>query len=264
MEDFFHDVDLVKDDIGFIRNSIQKITEINQEQIYSTGTLKNENDLQQVIDMTNQKASHAKNILKKMKEDTDTLIIEEKIKQSEKRIRENLCNTLTRKFIEIMKDYQNSQQKYKTDIKKKVERQVQIVKPDAKPSEIETVLASKEGVEGLYKEVILTGQSEAMLSAYQNVADKYKDVLTLEASVTELHQMFLDFALLTEQQGELLDQIEFQVKSAVDYIDDANTDITKSIKYTKSLRKKQVCCVIIIIIIIIVILAVAGVFKQKN
>ncbi len=34
----------------------------------------------------------------------------------------------------------------------------------------------------------------------------------LEASVAELHQMFLDFALLTEQQGELLDQIEYQVR----------------------------------------------------
>jgi t-SNARE complex subunit (syntaxin) len=36
-------------------------------------------------------------------------------------------------------------------------------------------------------------------------------VLTLEASIAELHQMFLDFALLVEQQGELLDQIEYQV-----------------------------------------------------
>ena len=45
------------------------------------------------------------------------------------------------------------------------------------------------------------------------VADKYQDVLTLEASVAELHQMFLDFALLTEKQGELLDQIEHQVSS---------------------------------------------------
>lgn len=36
-------------------------------------------------------------------------------------------------------------------------------------------------------------------------------MLTLEASIAELHQMFLDFALLVEQQGELLDQIEYQV-----------------------------------------------------
>ena len=65
------------------------------------------------------------------------------------------------------------------------------------------------------------------MNASQQVQDKYQDVLTLEASVAELHQMFLDFALLTEQQGEMLDQIEFQVKSASDFIEDANLDMVQ-------------------------------------
>ena len=67
--------------------------------------------------------------------------------------------------------------------------------------------------------------SASVRNAYKTAADKYQDVLTLEASVAELHQMFLDFAVLTEQQGELLDQIEFQVKSAGDYIDEGNEDM---------------------------------------
>lgn len=36
---------------------------------------------------------------------------------------------------------------------------------------------------------------------YRDVADKYQDVLTLEASIAELHQMFLDFSLLVEVGG---------------------------------------------------------------
>ena len=53
--------------------------------------------------------------------------------------------------------------------------------------------------------------------------------------------MFLDFALLTEQQGELLDQIEFQVKQAGDYVEEANVDVHQAIEYQKSIRKKQWC-----------------------
>ena len=50
--------------------------------------------------------------------------------------------------------------------------------------------------------VLLQGDaSDSITNAYMNAKDKYQDVLTLEASVAELHQMFLDFALLTEQQG---------------------------------------------------------------
>jgi t-SNARE complex subunit (syntaxin) len=51
--------------------------------------------------------------------------------------------------------------------------------------------------------------------------------------------MFLDFALLTEQQGELIDQIEFNVKSAADYVEDANVDVYHAIESSKKIRKKQ-------------------------
>ena len=98
-----------------------------------------------------------------------------------------------------------------------------------------------------------------------NVADKYQDVLALEASVAELHQMFVDFALLTEQQGELLDQIEFQVKAAVDYIDDGNKELVESIELQKSIRKKQFCIFVIFVavlgIIILIIMGVTGHLK---
>ncbi|RYG64821.1 hypothetical protein EON64_13200 [archaeon] len=88
--------------------------------------------------------------------------------------------------------------------------------------------------------------------------DKYQDVLTLEASVAELHQMFLDFALLTEKQGELLDQIEHQVKEAGDYIDSGNQEMVQAIEIQKSIRYKQCCCIMIIIVIIAIIVGVVA------
>jgi t-SNARE complex subunit (syntaxin) len=86
------------------------------------------------------------------------------------------------------------------------------------------------------------------------VADKYQDVLTLEASVNELHQMFLDFALLTEKQGELLDQIEHQVKEASEFVDQGNVEMVEAIELQISIRKKQ-CCILIIVLVILGIIA---------
>lgn len=71
--------------------------------------------------------------------------------------------------------------------------------------------------------------------------------------------MFLDFALLTEQQGELLDQIEFQVKQAGDYVEEANVDVHQSIEYQKSIRKKQCWIILIVVVAIIVVLFAIGV-----
>ena len=169
-------------------------------------------------------------------------------------------NTLTRKFIDEMKAYQAAQQKYKTDIKKKVTRQVQIVKPDATEEEIDEVMRSEGGRDSLYRERILAGGvNDQVKTSYAKVAGKYQDVLALEQSVAELHQMFLDFALLTEQQGELLDQIEFQVKQAGDYIEDANVDVYESIEYQRKIRKKQCWIILIVIIATVVLLFAIGV-----
>lgn len=93
-----------------------------------------------------------------------------------------------------------------------------------------------------------------ILTTYAKVAGKYQDVLTLEQSVAELHQMFLDFALLTEQQGELLDQIEFNVTKATDYVEEANVETHQAIKYQKSIRKKQCWIILVVVIVVAVVL----------
>lgn len=63
-----------------------------------------------------------------------------------------------------MKEYQNAQTKYKTDIKKKVKRQVQIIKPDATAEEIDAVLKSGGGSGEVIRDAILK-VSELPLSA---------------------------------------------------------------------------------------------------
>lgn len=269
MQTFFQDVELVKANINVIRDATKKIADINQEVVLAT-TNEREQDasstLTSIIISTNKKASIAKKLLQALTEDTKRLETQKKAKQSEIRIRENICNTLTRKFVDVMKDYQNVQTKYKDDIKKKVKRQVQIVKPDATTEEIDAVLKSGNGTGQVFKNAILKGEaSETIRNAYMNVADKYQDVLALEASVAELHQMFLDFALLTEQQGELLDQIEHQVKSASDYIDDGNNQLVEAIELQKSIRRKQ-CCIICTVFIIIAIIVgiILAVEATKN
>ena len=68
-----------------------------------------------------------------------------------------MLSTLTRKFIDEMKLYQSAQQKYKTDIQKKMKRQVKVVKPDATDEEVENIMKSEGGRDQLYKQTILAG-----------------------------------------------------------------------------------------------------------
>jgi t-SNARE complex subunit (syntaxin) len=193
-------------------------------------------------------------MLELLKEENSKFKKEKTVKDSDMRIRENLCNTLTRKFIDEMKFYQSAQQKYKTELKDKAVRQIKLVQPEATSDDIESIMKSEGGRTELYQQTVLAGGvNESIKRTYTNVAGKYQDVVTLEQSVAELHQMFLDFALLTMQQGELLDQIEFNVKGAADYVEEANVDVYTAIEHQKSARKKQ-CWIIILVLVLTIIL----------
>ena len=56
-----------------------------------------------------------------------------------------------------MKVYQQAQQQYKTDIKKKVKRQVLVIDPNATDEDVDKVLKSEGGRDALYKKKILAG-----------------------------------------------------------------------------------------------------------
>ena len=266
LNEFFGDIEIVKKAINMIKAATQRIGEIQQQVVLATTNEKEaeeSKDLEPIILATNKSANVAKGILQKLKENTERMKADPKAKATDIRIRENLINTLTRKFIDMMKEYQSTQNKYKTEIKKKVKRQVQIVKPDASPEEIDAVLKSGKGADEVFKQAILQGEAaDSIRNMYMNVQGKYQDVLALEASVAEVHQMFLDLALLTEQQGELLDQIETQVKAASDYIEEGNSELTKAIEIQKSIRQKQ-CCIIVIVLVIIAIVVGAIVGTQQ-
>ena len=112
-------------------------------------------ELETLIGTTNKEAALAKKLLKKLREETVKLKKTNGCKQSEIKIRDNLINTMTRKFVDVMKEYQNAQTKYKTDIKKKVKRQVQIIKPDATAEEIDAVFKSGGGVGEVMRNTVL-------------------------------------------------------------------------------------------------------------
>jgi t-SNARE complex subunit (syntaxin) len=111
-----------------------------------------------LITDTNKRAALAKSLLQRLKEECDSLRSSDRIQQNdlnELRIRENLINTLTRKFVDVMKAYQNAQQVFKVELKKKMKRQVLIVKPEATQEEIEEVIKTGGGTGEIYKTAIL-------------------------------------------------------------------------------------------------------------
>merc|ERR1719271_1508507 len=79
---------------------------------------------------------------------------------SEARIRTNMHGTLTRKFVDLMGEYQEIQTKYKHKYRDRVERQLRIVKPKATQDEIEQAVEGGEASE-IFQQQFLQGPGHA-------------------------------------------------------------------------------------------------------
>jgi len=97
-----------------------------------------------------------------------------------------------------------------------------------------------------------------------SVAEKYNEVQAIEKSVIELNQMFQDMAYITEMQGELLDQIETQVKEATEYVEEGNVQMRKATDLLINTRKWQCIICTILLVILSIIIGVAVAFSKKN
>lgn len=95
----------------------------------------------------------------------------------------------------------------------------------------------------------------------KTVNSKNNQVISLEKSVNELHNVFNDFAILTAEQGEHLDNIEYHVKQSDYFITEGNKNLQHSINYIKNIRKYQFYIIIGFLMVIFIIVGV--VFSQK-
>eukprot|EP00296_Roombia_truncata_P000617 JP436298.1.p1 GENE.JP436298.1~~JP436298.1.p1 ORF type:complete len:291 (+),score=67.66 JP436298.1:109-873(+) len=237
----------------------QALTAISIEQ----GKQSNE-ELENLMDETQANATQIRNSLKAMDKSNSDFCKTNDPQGSEARIRTNMHGTLTRKFVDMMSEYQEVQTKYKAKYKERVERQYKIVNPNASASEIEKVMDGNP--DRVFADVILSASHVAAKNALADIQEKHKDILKLESSISELHQLFLDMSVLVETQGELLDQIEYSVQQSVAYTEKGVKELDKAKEYHASARKKMcaiiVCIIVILCIVLFPMLASAGVFSS--
>ena len=264
MAKFFDDVATIKENIRRIRAATKQVGEVGFRQMVAASPDKEDEearDMQKLTAETKNRINEVKAGLQKLKESTEDLVERGQLEPNEKRIRQNLYNAISKKFVDTFDGYRTAQQKYAQDVKSKVKRQVTIIKPDASDEFIEGVMQEENGVEKLYEEVMLKSAATEITAQYERTVERYNDAKKLEQSVMELSQMFLDFAVLVEEQGELIDNIEQSVVVAMDRIEAGNANLEKSIVYQKSARKWMCFAVILIMIVIIALLGFMGVFS---
>lgn len=190
-------------------------------------------------------------------------VIEQNIEQEEHsnkssadlRIRKTQHATLSRKFVEVMNVYNACQIDYRERCKGRIQRQLEITGKNTTNEELEDMLES--GNPAIFTQGIITETQQAKQSL-ADIEARHQDIMKLEKSIKELHDMFMDMAMLVESQGEMIDRIEYNVEQSVDYIETAKMDTKKAVKYQSKARRKKIMMMICLVILIVVIVGAVG------
>jgi len=169
------------------------------------------------------------------------------------RIRKTQHSGLLRTFIEVMNTYQLSQTTYRDRCKSRIKRQLDITGSQFSEDEVEEMI--EKGNWAVFTQGIImeTEQARQMLA---DVEARHNDILNLEKSLRELHDLFLEMAILVESQGETIDRIETNVTNTQDYVHKAVEQTGQALQLQVKARKKKIWIIIFILIVILVLILI--------
>ncbi|KAG8010806.1 Syntaxin-2 [Nibea albiflora] len=150
------------------------------------------------------------------------------------RIQKNQHSHLTRWFAEVMRGYHKAQISFREKCKAQIQRQLEIVDKVTTDEELEEML-HRDNLAIFISDI----NSGARISsqALSEIESRHQDIICLESSIKELHEIFADTAMLLEIQGELINNIEKNVTSAAEYVDISKAETHKAVTFKKNRYK---------------------------
>jgi t-SNARE complex subunit (syntaxin) len=247
--------------IDVVRGSIRRISEYCDEleklhrhaltTLYADDAARTSRDIEELTLKVSDKSNGVRRLLKKLGAENEQLATKANRGDADLRIRSNQVAQSTKKFMDIMRRYQDIQTTYKQKCRQQLQRQYKIVRPDASEEELEKVVESK-GSSLMSQQIFTIANADDAQQLIEDMQDRHNDIMVLEKSILELHQLFVDMSLLVEQQGDMINTIESQVEQAADYTGQAVVELRSAVQHQKNARKKRWCIIILLLILIAV------------
>ncbi|XP_050021817.1 syntaxin-1B isoform X4 [Alexandromys fortis] len=278
MDEFFEQVEEIRGCIEKLSEDVEQVKK--QHSAILAAPNPDEKTKQELEDLTADIKKTANKVRSKLKAIEQSIEQEEGLNRSsaDLRIRKTQHSTLSRKFVEVMTEYNATQSKYRDRCKDRIQRQLEITGRTTTNEELEDMLES--GKLAIFTDDIKM-DSQMTKQALNEIETRHNEIIKLETSIRELHDMFVDMAMLVESQvqaapvwgspraprmpfladphspffifprlqGEMIDRIEYNVEHSVDYVERAVSDTKKAVKYQSKARRKKImiiiCCVVL-------------------
>nr|XP_046203435.1 syntaxin-2 isoform X1 [Oncorhynchus gorbuscha]XP_046203436.1 syntaxin-2 isoform X1 [Oncorhynchus gorbuscha] len=255
MEGFFRRVEEVRGLIDKISSEVEEVRK-NHSMILSAPNT-DEKMKEELDRLTNEIKSDANSVRVKLKSMEQSLPKDDVSNRAsvDFRIQKTQHTVLSRKFVEVMSQYNKTQVSFRDRSKGRIQRQLEITGRVTSNEELEDMLES--GNPSIFTSDIIS-DSQVTRQALNEIVSRHQDIIRLESSIKELHAMFMDMAMLVENQGDMVNNIENNVSNAAEYIGRAKEETKKAVRYQKKSRRKLILLAFALLILLAVIALIVG------
>ncbi|XP_030008508.1 syntaxin-1A isoform X1 [Sphaeramia orbicularis] len=196
MDEFFEQVEEIR---GFIESLAEKVEEVKRKHSAILASPNpDEKTKAELEDLMADIKKLANKVRSKLKSIQQTIEQEEGQNRSsaDLRIRKTQHSTLSRKFVEVMSEYNTTQSDYRERCKGRIQRQLEITGRNTTNEELESMLESDNPA--IFTSGII--MDNITQQAMNEIETRHNEIIKLENSIRELHDMFMDMAMLVESQ----------------------------------------------------------------
>ncbi|CAK8536731.1 unnamed protein product [Lathyrus sativus] len=259
LDKFFEDVENIKADMKAIEIFYRKLQEANEESktVHNAKTMK---DLRARMD------KDVEQVLKRVKVIKGKLEVLDRSNADNRKIagcgpgssadrtRTSVVSGLGKKLKDMMDDFQGLRGRIQMEYKETVERRYfTITGEKANDETIDNLIASGESENFMQRAIQEQGRGQIM-DTISEIQERHDAVKEIEKNLIELHQVFLDMAVLVESQGQHLNNIESHVAHASSFVSRGTEQLQEARVQQKSSRKWTLYAIILGLILVVVIL----------
>uniref|UniRef100_A0AAR2KV58 Syntaxin-3 n=1 Tax=Pygocentrus nattereri TaxID=42514 RepID=A0AAR2KV58_PYGNA len=232
MDEFFSQIEEIRTSIDKIDENVTEIKHLYSVILSApTSDQKTQDDMETITNEIKKLANNARNKLKSIERSLESNA-EDRV-SADMRIKKSQHAILARKFVEVMTKYNEAQVEFREKSKGRIQRQLEITGKTTTDEELEEML------DGGNAAVFTAGIMDSGISkqALNEIEARHKDIMRLESSIKELHDMFVDIAMLVENQGSMIDRIESNMDQSVGFVERAVADTKKAAKFQQEARR---------------------------
>jgi len=249
LEKFNREADALRTAINRIDLNTKQLHELYQKPTSDSVTA----EIQTLLESTEKKSQAIRKRLKRIADENKEFVQANPNASSTGAIRIKQHQQVTKQFMKAMEDFEREQEVHKGAMQATIMNEMRQMNPEATDEQLQQAVKT-----GEYDHIVSAADMSAKHSEVQNqlneIRSRNQDILKLEKDIVELHQMFLDMSLLVENQGELLNSIEYNVAETRQAATDAEIELVAARDNQRAARRKKFLLVLIIICILLAII----------